>query len=163
MNPSFDFEAYDEVCVAVEYSVSNLFKDISVAKGTLFTYKCSRDVDASVASQTMSWWNVHKQSEACADNANNWRDDYMGSYHGVRTLVPSYSSCIEDAWKVVNQIMKSYSREITIEYGWSKYPGPYWHCHMGLFDGVATTPSMAISMTALLVSKIHRRDYDLAQ
>jgi hypothetical protein len=67
---------------------------------------------------------------------------------------PSYSTSIAAAWLVVERIMSGYSREVTVEYGWLKHPGEYWHCHMGRVDAIGSEPTIAICRAALLATHI---------
>lgn len=80
-------------------------------------------------------------------------DVYISRPHGENMGIVGIfkpSTDVSAAWEVVEKMFETYSKEITVEFGWKENPIYAWHCHMGLVDATAETAPLAVCRAALL-------------
>lgn len=117
------------------------------------TLEAGPEINNLIASRVMGW-HLAKVKVAGADfyrpveaYVEYWVNENDTSQIQPYEFDPSLDIAV--AWQVIDQIMQTYSHEVTVEHGWQEHPGPYWHCHMGLVDATADTPALAVCRAAL--------------
>ena len=113
-----------------------------------------RDLDALVAEKVMGWTEVRKQSIANAFG-QHVMDDFVGKPTPAApqaTLIPRYSSMIQEAWKVADHLRER-SQFVAVLSGLGPQGVQPWICKInkdgGFLEERADTAAVAICLAAL--------------
>ncbi|HZE98091.1 MAG TPA: hypothetical protein VE981_13760 [Planctomycetota bacterium] len=119
-----------------------------------FALSPGRELDALVAEKVMGWLSVHKQSIANA-MGQHVMDDYVGlptSTSTIPQLVPRYSTMIQEAWKVADEL-RGRSQFVAVISGLGPQGVQPWICKInrdgGFIEERADVPAVAICLAAL--------------
>jgi hypothetical protein len=113
-----------------------------------------RELDALVAEKVMGWLSVRKQSIANA-MGQHVMDDFVGlstSTSTIPQLVPRYSTMIQEAWKVADEL-RGRSQFVAVISGLGPQGVQPWICKInrdgGFIEERADTAALAICLAAL--------------
>ncbi|HEV3026797.1 MAG TPA: hypothetical protein VG457_04450 [Planctomycetota bacterium] len=113
-----------------------------------------RELDALVAEKVMGWLSVRKQSIANA-MGQHVMDDFVGlstSTSTIPQLVPRYSTMIQEAWKVADEL-RGRSQFVAVISGLGPQGVQPWICKInrdgGFIEERADTAALAICLASL--------------
>ena len=113
-----------------------------------------RELDALVAEKVMGWLSVRKQSIANA-MGQHVMDDFVGlstSTSTIPQLVPRFSTMIQEAWKVADEL-RGRSQFVAVISGLAPQGVQPWICKInrdgGFIEERADTAALAICLASL--------------